>query len=80
MAFQYEEASKLQPLSFLTPVYQLVADLLLFASVFNASQLIGMAIVCGVFLVELIYNCFKKTICLAKETATNDDDTFKKQI
>ena len=78
MAFQYEEASKLQPLQFLTTVYQLAADKLLFAAVFNVWQLTGMTIVCGVFIFELIYICLKKPIVPAKEQAPIDE-AFKEQ-
>ena len=47
----------MQPLQFLAPIYQLTADLALFAASFTMWQLVGLAIVCSVFLVELVYNC-----------------------
>jgi len=53
-AVQNEEAAKLQPLNFLNPVYQLIGDLAIFSAAFNVWQLVGMAIVCLVFFVELV--------------------------
>ena len=71
MAFQNEQAAKLQPLSFLSPVYHIIFDLTIFAAVFNIWQIIGMIIVCLVFFVELIFKfCF--------HSKPNDDDKFKR--
>ena len=73
-AYQNEEASKLQPLQFLNPVYQLVGDLVIFSAAFNAWQLLGMAIVCAVFFVELIL----AWVCAKKKTAQVEDN-FKRE-
>jgi len=71
-ALQNEEAAKLQPLQFLNPVYQLVFDLAIFAAAFNAWQLTGMVIVCGVFLVELVF----KWCCVKTQTS---DEIFQRE-
>ena len=87
-AVQYYQVSLLQPLSFLAPVYQLIADLALFSASFNMWQLVGLAIVCGVFFVELVYNCCTRAEAVPKkpeappqvtETVPTfaDDDSFK---
>jgi len=72
----------------MAPVYQLIADVALFAASFNVWQLVGLAIVCGVFFVELLYNCWSGTKGITKkpesppqehETVPTfvDDDSFK---
>ena len=84
-ALQNEEASKLMPLQFLTPVYQLIADLALFAAVFDVWQLVGLSIVCGVFFFELIYNYYKSPATKPETSAEVaaaepiEDNSFKKQ-
>ena len=45
---------------FLMPAWQFVADIILFSAVFNQWQIIGLAIVLSVFVVELIYIYFIK--------------------
>ena len=87
-ALQYEQVSLLQPLAFLAPVYQLIADVALFSASFNLWQLVGISIVCGVFFVELVYNYCTKAKAVPKkpeaplqvtETVPTfvEDDSFK---
>ena len=73
-AFQNEETSKLQPLQFLNPVFQLIGDLAIFSADFNVWQLLGMAIVCAVFFVELVI-----TWCCAKKKPVQAQDDFKRE-
>ena len=80
----------MQPLQFLVPVYQLIADLALFAASFTVWQFVGLAIVCSVFFVELVYNwCFapKKKPATESETGgqgepaepEENDNDFQRQ-
>ena len=72
-ALQNEQAAKLQPYQFLAPVYQLIADLAIFAASFSLWQIVGMTIVCSVFLVELIYNCVVDYSKKGDKSADGDD-------
>ena len=58
-ALQSEKASALQPYNFLNPVWQLIADILIFSASFTNMQMLGVGIVVMVYVVELFhYYCF----------------------
>ena len=60
---------------FLAPIYQLVADVALFSATFTVRQLSGLTIVCSVFFVELIYNCFFNS-----KNADVNNESFEKDL
>ena len=54
-ALQNEKASALQPYNFLNPVWQLVADIIIFKADFTDMQLVGVGIVVAVYVFELVH-------------------------
>jgi drug/metabolite transporter (DMT)-like permease len=61
MALQNHKASALQPLAFLNPIYQFIADELLFHTVFTIWQMTGFTLVVGIFLAKLIYYHYEES-------------------
>ena len=55
-ALQNHKASALQPWAFINPVYQFIADTLLFGNVFTFIQMVGLSIVVAVYAGKLVYN------------------------
>ena len=57
-AFRYEEIARVQPIQLLLPAWQLLSSILLFDVAFNLWQILGVVIVFGTFLVNLMINVF----------------------
>ena len=64
----------MQPLRFLDPIYQLVADVALFSATFTIQQVSGLTIVCSVFFVELIYKWFFNSMNANANSQSLDKD------
>ena len=61
----------------MNPVFQFIADTILFNAIFSTTQIIGIMLVISVYVVELIYNCFLANEQKKKHVEKTDDEFTK---